>query len=263
MKKSPPLLGKQVVVTRPEGDAGALAGHLATLGAGVIYWPTIQFLPPIDDRPLRRALSRLGDYDWIVLSSPRVVEAVTDCAAQPASGTRVASVGSATSAALRAEGWTVDLEAEPARGAALVAAMGELGCEGARVLFPASAIARATIPRGLESQGAQVDQVIAYRNVPAELDREACRLPIESRQIAAVTFASPSAAEGLEEALGDELFERLMCNAAKIAIGPTTATALEHLGYAADAIADKGDLTALAEAVEKGLSKHSYLSRRP
>ena len=256
------LAGKEVLVTRAEGVSGPLSTRLEALGASPVYWPVIQFLPPIDNRPFEQSIAAMDAFDWIVFSSPRAVEAVTALVEPPSGLPAVASVGSSTSEALLRAGWSIDLEAEPARSAALVASLRELGCEGKKILFPASAIARPTIQRGLSSVGAEVRQVIAYRTVPAALDREACRRKIGSRSIAAVTFASPSAVEGLREVLGEESFQDLMSYAARVAIGPTTAEALSQVGHGAHAVAAESRVESLAEAVVIALHNENASSRR-
>ena len=74
-------------------------------------------------------------------------------------------------------------------------------------------------------------QVEAYRTEPAaSLDVEDCRSWIAREAVAAVTFASPSAVEELERALGKKDFDRLLSAAAAVAIGPTTARALAERG---------------------------------
>ncbi len=253
-----PLDGAGVVVTRPEAPNGPLVTLLRRRGARVLLWPVVRIDPPEDPRPLEDALGRLGDYDWIVFSSARTVSAVAGRAPPPQPGPRVAAVGTATAETLAAAGWRVDLTAHPARGAALVAALGEAGCAGARVLFPASAIARPTIPEGLRALGAHVDQVTAYRTRPAPLDRDACHAEIRRGRIAAVTFASPSAVDGLQQALGPEGFRLLLEAAPAVAIGPTTAEALDQAGYPAARVAEPSTLEGLVEAVEQTTSRRKH-----
>ena len=63
--------------------------------------------------------------------------------------------------------------------------------------------------------------------------------------IAAVTFASPSAVFELQQALGPEFFDRLLSQCAAIALGPTTARALEARGHAST-LAEPPSLEGLA-----------------
>ncbi len=79
---------------------------------------------------------------------------------------------------------------------------------GARVFFPASAIARDVIPDGLTELGATVDRRTAYRMVTLPLDGAACRASVEAGELQVVTFASPSAVDALRVGIGEDLFRR-------------------------------------------------------
>ena len=238
-----------VVVTRVEDPEGPLTTHLSGAGARVLFWGSIAFAPPEDPGSLQAAMERLGSYDWICFASPRAVEAVVSRLEQPPPGVRVAAVGPTTAASLRAAGWPVDRVPEDARGEGLVEAFRVAGdAAGGRVFFPASAIARDTIPRGLEGLGAEVHQVTAYRTVAIPLDREACRRDVEAGEVQVVTFTSPSALEALRKGIGDELLRRLALSVPAAAMGPTTARALEEVGWRRIEVAQVATLEGLAQA---------------
>src|SRR5205823_4114449 len=54
--ESRPLFGTTVLVTRPREQAGEFADLLAGYGARVLTMPTIAIVPPVDWRPLDRAI---------------------------------------------------------------------------------------------------------------------------------------------------------------------------------------------------------------
>jgi uroporphyrinogen-III synthase len=258
-----------VAITRAEGDDGPLTTSLREKGAHVLHWGSIAFVPPNDPTPLEEALGRLEEYDWVCLSSPRAVEAVLSRVREPPgflvpeeepgggsrAGLRVAAVGPSTARALREAGWPVHRVPEEGRGEALVEAFREAGdAAGSRVLFPASAIARDEIPVGLRELGSRVDSIVAYRMVTVPLDRTACAAQVGAGEVNVVTFASPSAMEGLREGLGDELFQHLVENVPAAAMGPTTAGALNEVGWRTVRVARDASLEALAEAAVELLS---------
>ncbi|MCA9540224.1 MAG: uroporphyrinogen-III C-methyltransferase, partial [Myxococcales bacterium] len=72
-----PLFGAAVVVTRSQGQHGALAGRLAELGAEVLALPTIAF-DPCDRAPIDKAIARLGTYDWVIFTSANGVDFFVD-----------------------------------------------------------------------------------------------------------------------------------------------------------------------------------------
>jgi len=233
-----------VVVTRAEASDGPLSSQLRSLGLQVLLWPAVR-VTAADTAPLEAALGRLQDFDWIVFASRHAVAAVTARIAVPPANLRVAAVGHATAQVLRHRGWRVDLVPDDANAGALVAAFAQIARVGMRVLFPASSRALPTLWKGLTPLGALVTQVEAYRTEPSPLDIDDCRSWIERDAIGAVTFASPSAVVEIERALGKPDFERLLTNAAAVAIGPTTARELTERGRAA-VLAESATLRGLA-----------------
>jgi uroporphyrinogen-III synthase len=99
-----------------------------------------------------------------------------------------------------------------------------------------------------------VDAVVAYQMVTVPLDRSACAAQVEAGEVNVVTFASPSAMEGLRERLGEELFQHLAGKVPAVAMGPTTAGALNAAGWRAVKVAEDASLEALAEAALEFLS---------
>jgi uroporphyrinogen III methyltransferase/synthase len=244
------LAGRCVVVTRAEAPGGPLGKKLAGKGAKVRHWPVVRISPPADPKPLVRALENLAQYDWIVFSSPRAVAAVVDRIDGPPEGVRVAAVGDSTAEFLLDKGWPVDLLPREFGSEGLVAAFSKADfAHGAEVLFPASSIARTTIPDGLAGLGARVEQVVAYETAAASLDRVVCLAEADSGCLDAVTFASPSAVAGLRRALGEESFARILSRVPAVAIGPTTAAALHETGMAPAGVADPSTLDGLVDAV--------------
>jgi uroporphyrinogen III methyltransferase/synthase len=250
-----PLSGAGVVVTRDEDDAGPLTTALTERGARVLHWGSIGVAAPEDWAALEKAMARIGEYDWICFSSPRAVHAVVSrVGGAPFGltvGPRTAVVGPATAAALSEAGWPVDRFPEEASARGLVRAFRVAGdAPGARVLFPASAIAREEIPEGLARLGAVVDRVTAYRMTFLPLDRGSCLAAVDAGEVDAVTFASPSAMEGLRQGLGHALFHRVAELTPAAAMGPTTAAALEEAGWSRVVVAKTATMEGLAEAAE-------------
>src|ERR1700682_5575246 len=83
-----------VLVTRPEGPSDALVQGLRQRGYRVHAVPTMQ-TEPVDFNP-----ELLADCDWIVLTSVRGVQSMTELP----SGPKFAVVGPETAKALRARG---------------------------------------------------------------------------------------------------------------------------------------------------------------
>jgi uroporphyrinogen-III synthase len=198
------LAGLGVVVTRDEPPRGPLAERLEREGARVLLWPAMRVAPPADEAPLARELTRLESYDWLLLTSAHAVEAVASRRATLPTALRVAALGAATAAAAESHGWPIDRVPAEFNAEALVAAFAAAAdAAGARCLFPAADRAAQTLETGLAALGAAVTRVEAYRTVAAPLDRARCLAAAERGEIDVVTFASPSAVDGLAESLGE------------------------------------------------------------
>jgi uroporphyrinogen-III synthase len=256
---------KRVVVTRSEASDGPLSSELRNLGLLVLLWPAVA-VEMTEPGPLEMALADIESFHWIVFASRHAVAAVTGVMAPPPAGVRIAAVGQATAQVLRQRGWPVDLLPSESNAAALVDAFAaEGGLDSAtptrtRILYPASSRALPTIAAGLKQLGAEVIQVEAYRTESSNaLDIEDCRSWIARGSIGAVTFASPSAVDELEHALGKDDFDRLLSAAAAVAIGPTTARALTERGHT-PALAESATLQGLAQTTHRLLRTRQSLA---
>ena len=250
---------KRVVVTRSEASDGPLSSELRNLGLSVLLWPAVT-VEMTEKGPLEAALADIKSFQWIVFASRHAVAAVTALMATPPVGVRIAAVGQATAQVLRQRGWPVDLLPSEANAAALVDAFAAATIEGARILFPASSRALPTIAAGLKQLGADVTQVEAYRTESSgALDVENCRSWIARGSIGAVTFASPSAVDELEHALGKDDFDRLLSAAPAVAIGPTTARALSDRGHT-PILAESATLQGLAHTTHRLLQTRQDLA---
>jgi uroporphyrinogen III methyltransferase/synthase len=277
---------KRVVVTRSEASDGPLSSELRNLGLPVLLWPavTVEMTEP---GPLEEALAHITDFQWIVFASRHAVAAVTGRMATPPKGVKIAAVGQATAQVLRQRGWPVDLLPSESNAAALVDAFASEAALNAaprtadahaagaasrtadahdgnrarpRILYPASSRALPTIAAGLTQLGAEVVQVEAYRTESSNaLDVEDCRSWIARGSIGAVTFASPSAVDELEHALGKDDFDRLLSAAPAVAIGPTTAKALTERGHT-PALAESATLQGLAHTTHRLLRAREDLA---
>ena len=108
---------------------------------------------------------------------------------------RIGAVGNATAAALRAAGWEPDCIPTMQTAEALAAALGTV--PGCRILFPASEIARPTLPDNLRARGANVTVVTVYRTVATPPEQTAAvTAQLRAGAIDAITFTSPSTVQG-------------------------------------------------------------------
>lgn len=226
-----------MLVTREH--PGELAAKLVERGATVIHVPLIAVAEAGDGgAALREALSRLVDFDWLVVTSQAGSERVA-AAARLVPSVRLAAVGTATARVLEVEsGRPVDLIPATQRADGLASAFIAEATSPQRVLIAQADIAPSTLADALRRAGHDVTTVPAYRTVPVEPDLGA----VEDAD--AVLFASGSAVENWCRAFGGDGPPLV------VAIGPTTAAAAERLGLKVSAIAADHSLDGLVAELE-------------
>jgi len=246
-----PLQTRAILDTRPElDDLGAEA--LEKSGWRVFHVPAVVTEPIAHNAELDRARGDLTAYQWVVLTSKRGVAALFDGVqdAIPAS-TRFAAVGPTTARALREKGVEVEAQPDLAVGDEIPRAMAGRGLRrGDRVLLARADAASETLPEQLRLRGAEVDDVVAYRTVPAPPDsRQPLLAALADPTLEAVVFASGSAVRGLVELAGRQA-ERVR-RLRSFAIGPkTSAVAREH-GFTVAGEAPTPDSGGLVESVKR------------
>lgn len=231
-----PLSGRRIVTTRDR--PGRLDSSLAGLGADVIHVPLIRIEdPPAGGTSLARALARIHEFDWVVVTSRHgATRIAASVAGHPA--IRLAAVGSRTASALAsATGREVDVVPERQTAADLVGSMS--GGSG-RVLVAQADRADATLAAGLTAAGFEVEVVTAYRTV--------LRAPSEPERAAAIDadaliLASGSAAEAWADAFGT------VAPPVVAAIGPQTAAAAERRGLKVSHVAADHHVEGLVDVV--------------
>jgi uroporphyrinogen III methyltransferase/synthase len=256
-----PLFGKRILVTRPKDQSMDLVERLEALGADAIEAPMIRITPPEDYGPLDEACARAGEFDWIVFSSVNAVDAFMDrLLAGPTDmralgGVRLCGVGAATAARLEDHGLKVDLTPLEYRAEAVLRVLTEGGdIRGKRVLLPHADIGRELLTDELRKHGADVTEVVAYRTIAVEADREGepdiYRMLLE-RTVDVVTFTSASAVRNFVRILGAEPAADLLATTVVACIGPVTAEAAARSNIETTIQPASYTIPALVDAIAK------------
>jgi uroporphyrinogen-III synthase len=270
-----PLSGKRILVTRPRAQAADLCDKLAALGAEPIQFPTIEIAPLDDYTALDRAIVELchsgpsasggereasrsrevetlrsvqGDrpYQWVIFTSANGVSAfwqrleVARKDSNALDDIRVAAIGPATARALEKRGIAAQFIPDEYVAEAIVEGIGDV--RGQRILLPRADIAREALAVELKQCGALVEEIVAYRTLPAAPDPHG--LAELRRGVDVITFTSSSTARNFVA-----LVERKTFGAAVACIGPITARTVRELGLPVNVMATEYTMDGLVTAL--------------
>ena len=241
-----PLEGKRILVTRPRTQAVELCDKLSAQGATSIVFSTIEIAPLIDFTELDRAIRELNTYHWIIFTSINGVSAFWDRLDVVGGGSaltmRVAAIGPATARALQAHAVTVTLIPDEYVAEAIVESIGNV--QGQRILLPRADIAREALVVELQQRGATVDEIAAYRTLPAQPDPDGL-LELQ-RGVDVITFTSSSTVRNFIALVGRD---SIPPQAIIACIGPITANTARELGLRVDVQATDYTIDGLVAAL--------------
>lgn len=244
-----------MLVTRGMEKRDRLGELLEERGAHVVRVPLIETEKLGGARELGPAVDRLRRGTapaWLVVTSETGVAILWDEIGERSAlaGIRVAAVGPATSAALRAGGVTATLVAAGQTAEALAEELAVRRVAGAAVLVVAARGGREVIAPRLRAAGATVTVVEAYRSVLPVGAADRLRGALARTPPDAVTFTSGSTAAHFAGALGG--LPPPACPA--ICIGPVTAAAAGDAGFTTVVTAADHTAAGVAAATVRALA---------
>ena len=248
-----PLAGLTVLVPRARDQAGDLSALLRARGAEPLEVPTIEIRPVASTAALDRAVADLaaGRYHWAVLTSVNGVAAVrgrveAGGAGPAAVAARVAAVGPATEAALRAWGVEPDLVPE----AATTAALGRAFPHGpGRVLLARADLANPELGVALRAKGWETSEVVAYHTVPVGRLDPAARRRLDAGEVDWLAFTASSTVEGFLRGYGGPP----PAGVRVAAIGPVTADTARSAGIRVATTAAEHTIPGLVAAIVRAV----------
>ena len=246
-----PLKGRHVVVTRPKERIGTLSARLRELGAEVWEYPCIA-TRPLDPCPaLDDAMERLGDYEWLALTSPAGVDALWRWLeghgkdARALGAVKLAAIGPGTARALSAHGLKADYVPEVYDAAHLGAGLPAAG----KVLALRAEEGSPALTEELARRNIACDDVASYRTVHENPRSQELRAAVEETEGLLVTFTSASTVKGFVSSVGEDAnFSRMvgMC------IGAQTANQAQKYGIPVR-VAREATMDALTDMIVEGV----------
>ena len=243
-RRSGPLSGMRVMVTRADRQAAALTRALEAEGAETILCPVIEIEAIAVDPS---ALNGLASYDWLVLTSANGVDRLVDVLRQTGrelpAHIKVAAIGPETAARSRAAAIEPALVPERFIAEELASSLAAVMAPGARILLARAAGARDVLPDRLRAHGARVDVLETYRAIPPPDLR--ARLAACLPGVDVITFTSSSTVRHFADAIEGRLADRVTV----ACIGPITAQTARDLGLRVDIIAQEYTTRGLVDAI--------------
>ena len=232
-----PFFGQRIVVTRTREQASQLSWQLLELGADVLEIPTIKIQPPDERRPLVEALQGIGEYDWLVFTSPNGVTSFFEYFFKAFDDVRalgnvhIAAVGPATAAKLKELHLRVDVTPEAYITKEITAALKKFeSMENLRVLIARAQVANPELPKALEDMGAIVDDLAVYKTVPETEDRTGAAARLQEDGADWITFTSSSTVENFHARFDLPKLLNKFPQTKLASIGPETSKAIAALG---------------------------------
>ena len=171
-------MAKPVVVTRPLGQADALAQKIAAIGRDAIVFPLLEIQPLADPADLKAALADLTSYAMVAFVSPNAIDAAFAHRPYWPMDIKFAVMGEGSRAALARHGVTsanayvisprnvVRTDSQT-----LLEAIDIPALKGRQVLIIRGEAGRELLADELRAAGVQVRQVAAYRRVAPMLNK--------------------------------------------------------------------------------------------
>ena len=251
-----PLFGKRIVVTRTRQQASALSRQLQERGAEVLEIPTIRTVAPDDPQPVIDALMGLNTYSWLVFTSPNGVDGFFDYFfkafydLRDLGGARIAAVGPATAARLKALHLKVDVMPERYVTADVAQAIHQFeSVENLNLLLSRAQVANPELPEELARLGGIVDDIAVYKTVPETEDLNGAAARLTDSGADWITFTSSSTVENFHVRFDLPDLLETYPEIKTASIGPETSKALRLLGIEPTVEAAQHTIAGLVEAV--------------
>jgi uroporphyrinogen-III synthase len=240
----------RILVTRPAAQAAELATLLRDRGFAPLVVPTVAIDSAGSHHAIDAMLDGLAGADWLVVTSANGARVVASRLrardARLPAGVRVAAVGPASAAVLRAAGIRVDHVPREYVTIAIADGLGDV--HGRRVVLARADAATAGLRDRLVERGATVEEVVAYRTLvgPAE-SRDPLQAALRD-DLAGVAFTSSSTVDGLMR-LASTVDRARARTIPAYCIGPVTARTAQQQGLHVAALAEPHTAQGLADAI--------------
>jgi uroporphyrinogen-III synthase len=254
VQKTPSLKGKIVALTRPVGQAEE-AGKLIEEKGGIPYYiPAIEIKGLSNFNPIKKFITELceGHVDYVILMSTNGVRYLFEATDELKQTTQLQkglaktfmiAVGPRTAEALKEKSIRVDLVPTKYSSEGLIESFRDKPIKGKKIRIPRTSNATPTLTDKLREMGADVEEIYVYESglpVDEKLKTKFYE-DLSNGKIDAIVFGSGLSAKNIfkmlsEKAPMETLKKIVNAKVTTVAIGPTTAEALQEMNVKVDVV---------------------------
>lgn len=249
-----PLPGKTVLVTRAVEQSDDFSRSLEDQGATVVSFPTIAIIPPASWQECDAAISKLAQYEALILTSSNAVRAFFDRLEDHRDETlrRLLRdkvfyvIGSRTGEALARQGVNPTQFSSVSDSRELAQALLALPLKGKRLLFLKGSLAGTEFADRVRGGGIEIDEATVYQTcAPSHTETEPVKDMFNNHAIDVVTFFSPSSIRNFLEIIP----VGLLLTTTIAVIGSSTAAVARDAGLNVQIIPDEPTSQKLVDAI--------------
>jgi uroporphyrinogen-III synthase len=196
------LVHRNVLVTRPQQQAAALAQAVRQAGGAAVVFPALE-IAAVPLRELAEPLAQLATADSVIFISPNAAQFGMAAMRQLPSSAQCFAVGPGTAKALAERGVSGVMTPDGHDSEALLALPQLNAVAGKRVLIVRGVGGRELLADTLRARGATVHYLEAYRRLRPQADAAPLLAQWHDGGIDAVTAASTETLHNLAALLGD------------------------------------------------------------
>ena len=228
---------KKIVVTRPSSRTRDAVRIIEEHDGVAVVVPTLE-LELVNSSSLKDLINKLDSLDWLIFTSVSSLDSIfkfyPDFLNLLNDNCKTAVIGHKTAEVCEDYGLRVDLVPRDYTAEGLLESFEKISIDGLNIGIPRTFSARAVLPEGLRSMGANVFLAETYKSVlPSDTSLiKDLIAKIENCEVDAISFTSPLTVHNLFKVANNKksLSESLNGDVLTVCIGPITYKALENYG---------------------------------
>ena len=252
-----PLKNLRILVTRPESQARGFMAQLEQVGAHPVLLPTIKIVEPPSWEPADAAISRLDNYQWLLLTSINGVNCFFQrlqkkgLSSKNCAHLTTICVGPKTAQAAAEFNLKSDMVAKEYAAEGIIELFTDLDISQQKILLPRALKAREHLPESLRQKGAEVDVIPVYETIfPPESSHQLKDL-LDHESLDIITVTSASSAVNLVRHCHNPQILKKLKSLPTACIGPIAAKAATEVGLNVKIIAQNYTSEGLLTAMER------------